>query len=155
VQLGYEATVDLLLRHGSNVHSQDIHGNTALYYAARHDHEGIVDRLLAGDANCAASRNAEGLNALHQAAAHNTGAILRLLLLRSADLVEECTVAGESALQLAAAHGQIQSVRQLLDFDANPLARDVVGQTCLHHIAKADACLHQDGSEEAMKVDIV
>ena len=82
VRGGHEKTVEVLIEHGANVHSENNHGGTALHLAAEYDHSEIAEALMRAGADYEArdalgrtpfyrafdNRNADVIDALHAAA---------------------------------------------------------------------------------------
>jgi len=105
-------TVQRLLSSGTSASARDAAGYTALHYAARNGHVGIVELLLAARANVNAAECS--FTPLLRAAFMGHTAIVSMLLSRKADVSTPDTVEGLTPLHKAAARGHGDVVGLLL-----------------------------------------
>jgi serine/threonine protein kinase len=111
---GHKDEVERLLNEKSGaVNEKNMDGWSALHYAARMNHRGVVERLLRGGANVELKDNA-GWTALHFAARYGHEGVLSLLLAAGAD-VKTTDNRGHTALHLAADGGHAGVAKMLLD----------------------------------------
>jgi ankyrin repeat protein len=104
-------------------------GSTALMHVACDGNLGLAEDLLDHQAQLDI-RGDDGSSALSYAAScGDNGAIVRLLLERGASINFQNTKTGDTALMLAAANGYKDSVRALLDYQAQTGLRNKLGET--------------------------
>ena len=132
---GYvEIIVALLETNKWDVQATDFHGNTAISWAARRGHEGVVKILLErNDINPDTADNGYGRTPLSRAAENGHEGVVRMLLERN-DVNSNTpgTEYGQTPLSRAAENGHEGVVRMLLGRnDANPDRADKWEQTPL------------------------
>ena len=109
--------VQALLDKGIFIDDEDMQGNTALLFAARHGHEQMVKILLERGARVDV-KNRSGSTPLKSAAANGHISIVKLLLKHGADINDTTDHAG-NALQTAAGEGNLRLVTILVECGAN------------------------------------
>jgi ankyrin repeat protein len=106
-------------------------GLTALHYAAREGHEGLIGFLIYKNANVNI-KNSSGATPLHEAARSGKVSIMQLIIKSGAE-VNAQDASGNSVLHIAVPAESHQAViKLLLDNGANPNLRDDHGDTPLH-----------------------
>ena len=80
------ATVELLLKHGADVHVEDDYGFTPLHYAASADASLTAELLLNQGADVHAKGGYNGFTPLHYAASADASLTAELLLNQGADV---------------------------------------------------------------------
>ena len=138
----YEAAMngrhDLVMQYiekGTDVNQRDSEGRTALMYAAYNGHIEVLMRLISKGADVNLQDN-YGRTALMMAASGPFPQALKLLLDNGAmpdvaDKDEHYT-----ALMYAAAEGQLENVKILLSFKANPALKDADGDDAITFAVK-------------------
>ena len=119
---GDEAGVNSLLRNRDAVHTTGPDGATALYWAARGDHLGIVRLLLGAGARVDAA-DRYGITPLALAAINGSAPVVGALLAAGAD-AKGRVGDGETVLMAAARTGRVDAATLLLDRGADPNARE-------------------------------
>jgi ankyrin repeat protein len=120
--------VELLLRVGNNPNQREPSLNaTALHYASRSGHEGIVRALIDRRADVNA-RDVNECTPLHWAAKGGHVAVIRLLVESKAQ-VDAQDSRGCTALYFAAERGHRDAVQLLEESGADPLAKNEEGKT--------------------------
>jgi len=118
---GDEAAVRNLLRNRDTVNTPGPDGGTALYWAARGDHLGIVRLLLSAGARVEAA-DRYGITPLALAAINGSAPVVSALLTAGAD-AKGRVGDGETVLMAAARTGRVDAAKLLLDRGADPNAR--------------------------------
>ena len=135
--LGLTGPLQDMIRRGtwneSYMNARDIRGRTALAFAARYGHTGIVRLLLDNGANV----NATNVNqtALSYAAEYGHDAIVKLLLDKGAD-IDATEAFGWTALLHATDNGHEAAVKLLLEGGADIHAEEHDGQNALSFAAE-------------------
>jgi ankyrin repeat protein len=123
---GEEEKVINLISGGINVNSRDEDGRTALMYAAFNGHSALIDKLVKKEADVNLKDN-YGRTALMLAASGPFPAAVKYLLDRGAEPNLVDNEEHFTALMYAAAEGQIEVVKLLLQYHADPSLKDVDG----------------------------
>ncbi len=131
---GKTETVKLLLSLGADANAKDERGRTPLTYAAGSGHSAAVVALLVAGAG----KN-EDETALNEAAAHHHVAVVRILLDSNRLNINYLPKAGETPLMEAARVDNTAIILMLVEAGADQEAKDMLGNTALHHAAKKDA----------------
>ncbi|MCJ1244864.1 hypothetical protein MMC30_002065 [Trapelia coarctata] len=126
--LSDSAMIQLLLKHKTDINSQNDSGDTALIIAARRGTEGIARELLAFGADANIKNQARG-TALHYASPYE--GIIQLLIDHRSDINAQ-DQDGRTSLHNAAQEGFDTVVRALLDHKADVSLEDQHGRTALH-----------------------
>ena len=113
----------------ADVNTTQADGTTALHWAAYHDKNDLVNRLLAAGAK-ADRANRYGITPLLLACQNGNESIVKALLEAGADANVKQR-GGETALMVAARTGKPGAVKALLDSGAKIDAQDHTGQTAL------------------------
>ena len=117
-----------LLSQGSDPNGIDPEGRTALMFASFNGHTEIVRLLLEAGADVR-TRDAMGRTALLYASTGPFAATVKLLLAHQADPNIVDHDEHFSPLMHAAAEGQLEVVRLLLESGADPMLKDIDGET--------------------------
>ena len=117
-----------LLDEGAAVDVRDAEGRTALMWASFNGHT-EVDALLLEKGAAINTREANGRTALMYASSGPFAGTVGLLLEKGAEVNLQGTLEGFTALMTAAAEGQVEVVRVLLAYGADPSLEDVDGDT--------------------------
>lgn len=128
-QRGDYSNVDLCIRTGAELDTQDKMGNTAIHYAAQGNCSKTLRRLIGAKAKIL--DNNGGWTPLHHAACYQRDQCFVSALLRYHPAVDRRTNAGKTPLTLSALHNQIGSAQALIEADANIDTRDIAGWTPL------------------------
>lgn len=126
---GHPEVIELLLKHGADVYSNDLGGNSALHWAAFSGHVDCAQALLDEHADVDA-RNNFGWTPLLQATARRHLEVVMLLINRGANL-NLCASDGNTALHKAAASGYVEIIRPLLAHDADTHLKNLEGETAV------------------------
>lgn len=130
VKNGDRAAIRALLQLQVDVNAPDVHGTTALHWAARRSDLETAGLLLRARANARAA-NRYGVTPLALAATNGDAAIIEQLLKAGAD-ANTALPEGETPLMTAALTGRVDAVRVLLVHGANVGATEKWrGQTAL------------------------
>lgn len=108
-----------LVSEGANVDSVDAEKRTALMFAAFNGHTQVVEYLLQIGAKLE-HKDSTGRTALLYASSGPYPETVELLLKKKAKVNIQGTLEGFTALMTAAAEGQIEVVRLLLEYGADP-----------------------------------
>ncbi|MBI5802575.1 MAG: ankyrin repeat domain-containing protein [Verrucomicrobia bacterium] len=135
--------VELLLKHGADVHATDFADHTPLHGAAFSGKADIINALLARKAD-PNQRNRQRTTPLFHAALRGSLPAVEALLRAGADLKAADNL-GETALHRAASGGHAEVLKLLLDRGADVNVRDKQGQSALHQAA-------QQGHAEAVRL---
>lgn len=121
-----------------DVNFTDIHGDSAMHYAAKYGLEELCDILIHNDAkvNCS---NRKGETPLHIAAIYNKITIIRKLIDNGAN-VNATDLLGNSAMHNASNLGNIGASKVLMTYNSDLAIVNSVGQTALD-IAKENVYL--------------
>jgi ankyrin repeat protein len=117
-----------LLEEGAAVDIPDGEGRTALMWASFNGHTS-VNALLLEKGAAINTREATGRTALMYASSGPFAGTVELLLEKGAEVNLQGTAEGFTALMTAAAEGQVEVVRVLMEYGANPDLEDVDGDT--------------------------
>lgn len=157
-----EGAVNSLIAEGVDLNAAGGDGMTALHWAARSGQLAILEALLRAGADKDPTTRIGSYTPLHIASAQADGAIVRLLLEAGAAVNARTTNSQATALHLAAQEaGGADAVRMLLEYDADPDAREgVSGQTPLMFAAaknrvKSIELLLQAGADPAVSTRVV
>jgi ankyrin repeat protein len=120
--------VNRLLEEGIAVDVLDREGRTPLMWASFNGHTAVNALLLAKGA-AINTREMNGRTALMYASSGPFAGTVGLLLEKGADVNLQGTAEGFTALMTAAAEGQVEVVRVLLAYGADPDLEDVDGDT--------------------------
>lgn len=123
------AAVSTKLESGAGVNAAQADGTTALHWAAYHDKEEVVRRLIAAGAKAQVA-NSYGITPLLLACENGNAEIVRALLVAGADANVKQR-GGETALMIASRTGRPDAVKALIDKGAKIDATDRSGQTAL------------------------
>jgi ankyrin repeat protein len=116
------AAVRTLIAKKADVNAPQADGSTAIQWAAYHNNLAMADALISAGANVKlASR--EGATALYLSAQEGRAAMIAKLLAAGAD-ANETEPNGETPLMLAARSGDLDSIKLLLDHNAQIEARE-------------------------------
>ena len=121
--------VDSLVSAKSDVNAAQADGTTPLHWAAYHDRDALVAKLLAVGAKADAA-NRYGITPLLLACQNGNGNVVRALLDAGAN-ANATQRGGETALMVAARTGRPAPVKLLLEKGAKVDAQDRTGQTAL------------------------
>jgi len=127
---GKLSEVQQLVSAGVSVNAQDAELRTPLMWAAFNGHTAVVGFLLEKGAKVDA-KDRNGRTALMYASSGPFKDTVELLLKKGADVDLQGTLEGFTALMTAAAEGQLEVVRLILAYGANPELKDVDGDTAL------------------------
>ena len=116
---------------GADINLRDLNGETALHWAAREGSVGGVEWLLANGA-VVNSTSGVGHTPLHVATENGHEQACRILLESGADCEQHTNTTRSTPLHCAAYLGNLAVVEILLDFNADPLARNKWKDTPLH-----------------------
>jgi ankyrin repeat protein len=117
-----------LLEQGVAVDARDAEGRTPLMWASFNGHT-AVDALLLEKGAAIDAREVNGRTALMYASSGPFVGTVGLLLEKGAEVNLQGTAEGFTALMTAAAEGQLEVVRVLLAYGADPDIEDVDGDT--------------------------
>jgi len=106
-----------------------------LMVAAHQGHLEACEILLKAGANALAT-NEDGINAMHLAASEGKAEIVQYLS-KIKQLVDSKSWNDRTPLMLAAAEGHLEVCLELVKADANPLMKDMIGYTAMHHAAQS------------------
>ena len=120
--------VQRLVSAGAVVDAADPDQRTSLMWAAFNGHTAVVDFLLEQGAKLNA-KDSNGRNALMYASSGPFAETVDLLLTKGAEVNVQGTLEGFTALMTAAAEGQVDVVRLLLAYGADPSLTDQDGDT--------------------------
>ncbi len=137
-RLGQADAVRALLAAGASLGTPSRSGKTPLYYAAATGQEEVFSLLLAAGA----SRNSvakNGATLLHAAAQGGSAAILSQLLESNPQELNARQHNGDTPLMTALQHNQLDAIRLLLEYGANPLLRDRRRRECSQLARSAEA----------------
>ena len=144
---GDTATVERLLKSGTDVNAQQADGATALQWAAYRGDAKLTERLLKAGAKPGLT-NHNGASPLWLAATRGDAAVIRALLKGGADANEPLPL-GRRPLMLAARTGNVDAVHALLERGADVNAAETErGTTALMQAADQD---HADVLRELIK----
>lgn len=122
-------TAERLLHSGANVNAKSNKGDTGLMIAVNQNNQEMVDLLLKFDANPNIVNN-DGIGPLYHAMNMRHGiAMMKSLLKAGANQNMVCR--GSSVLQSAVFRGNIDFVKLLLEYEANPDIANEFGQTAM------------------------
>ena len=131
---GKTETVKLLLSLGADSNAKDERSKTPLTHAAEFGHDFAVEALLAAGAG-----TNEDETALHMAAASRQRDVVKLLLQSQRLDVNYLPKANETPLMEAARADDPAIILLLVEAGAQIDAKDMLGNTALHHAAKKDS----------------
>ncbi len=136
---GNAESVSAVLKSGGDANARQIsagpeQGMTALIYAARTGHLGVVKTLIEARANVNAQA-ADGRTALMYAAMGEEASVVRALIEAGAN-VDARDDQGITSLMLAAGRGSAESLQTILRQGANPESRNKWGDTPLLYAAR-------------------
>ena len=144
-ELNRLSMVELMLKHGVDVNSQNMVGGwTALHTACSQGHIDMV-KLLIGDSADIEIGDNEGWAPLHFAASNDCLEIINLLLSSGCDINKKTTVEGYTPLYVACQQGYPAVVERLLQAGADWKEKDNEGWAVLH-------CACQKNKKEIVKV---
>jgi ankyrin repeat protein/beta-lactamase regulating signal transducer with metallopeptidase domain len=120
---GDVAQVKLHISKGSDINEKTTTGDTALHYAARHDHKDVVDLLTANRADINA-KNKNGDTPAHIALWEGSKEALDLLIAKGAKI---------SCIQFSAYQGDLPTVKSFVGQGVSVNMKDIKGFIPLHH----------------------
>jgi ankyrin repeat protein len=138
---GHDAIVELLLKHGADVHRAANNGRTPLHIAASNGRANVVEWLLDHHANLEA-KDARGWTPLFVACFRGHLAVVRLLLLDKRYVltmhpqVNWTDAHGQTPLMTACQRGHLHIVNILLQLGAQTWLQDEDGSTALNFAAE-------------------
>ena len=137
---GNRAAVEILLASGKvKVNSTDKQQNTPLHAACRLGDPWIVERLLDAKADVLLG-NEEGVNPLHAACQEGCTDVVKMIMLKCPDqhnkLVTRVDNEYNTPLHLACGSSEVEIVRILLLYNANPIVTKLHDVSPLHIAAK-------------------
>ncbi len=143
--------VKSLLQEGIDVNTEDVYGDTALFYAVQWNHKAVVELLVSAgaDVNHRSTRN--GSTALMAINDRDNSECLQVLLDKGADINARMTLEGGTALFYASFIRNIPVIKLLLNYGANVNDTDQYGDSVLLHCLTAHYPLQRDPFE-AIKV---
>lgn len=128
------AVVKCLLANGANVDHEDLDGNTALQYAARHGCLSVVKILLENGANVN-HENSQKQTALHHASENCEISVVKLLLANNAD-PNHADISGFTALHCATRSGCVRAIKLLVKNGAKVDQKTGDGETAIVQVSK-------------------
>jgi len=139
--------VKSLLQEGIDVNTEDVYGETALFYAVGWNHKEVVELLVSAgaDVNHRSTRN--GSTALMAINDRDNSECLQVLLNNGADVNVRMFYQGETALFYAAFIRNIPVIKLLLNYGANVNDADQNGDSVLLHCLTAHYPLQKDPFE--------
>lgn len=141
---GYMECVELLLKHGADIHARAHQGSTALHSASAAGHAKCVELLLAHGSDVNALTDI-GMNALMLAATGGHTACVELLLRRGCDATVAFSSNRTTALSMSAALGHLPCVAALLPHDGASIDMALMGASALGHAAVVRYLIDQGG----------
>lgn len=141
---GQNSTMELLLKiQGINKDIRDNNGNTPLLVAAWAGRFTSLNILLQRGANPRAINNA-GACALHATAKLSEFDCTRTLLQKGVPASLAENISKMTPLHYAAAHGSVETMKILVEYDADLNLQDSTGWTALHYTARSNRkdCAH-------------
>ena len=127
--------ISMLLEKGQDVNILDEQGRTALMYAAFNGHSAIIKKLLEKNASVNL-RDKEGRTALMMVSSGPYPEAVKLLLDNRAEINITDNEEHFTALMYAAAEGQMDNVKLLLSYKADPLLKDIDGDNAMTFAVK-------------------
>ena len=131
VHYGHLSVVMLLLEHGANMETRDVHGSSPLHSASYRGYTEVVSLLIDRSANLNA-KDFDQKTPLYLALERGHDEIVRLLLNHGAD-ANHPDNHGRTPVHLASESGRGEIVRLLLDHGADTNRTDNRGWSPLHH----------------------
>jgi len=122
--------ISMLLEKGNDVNILDEQGRTALMYAAFNGHSSIIKKLLEKNASVNL-QDKEGRTALMMASSGPYPEAIKLLLDNRAEINITDKAEHFTALMYAAAEGQLDNVKVLLSYNADPSLKDIDGDNAM------------------------
>ena len=140
-QAGSAPLLELCLRKGADVNKENLAGQIALHFVAKHPHLGHQLAQLTADG---AKLDVNGRTPLHEAALF--GHTYEMLIKPNMDLNKIIDNNGRSILHDAASAGHAMVCKKLVELGINPSTTDVNGSTPLHLascIENGGECINQ------------
>jgi ankyrin repeat protein len=134
IEKGSLKALELLIKHGVDVHRMNEGGRTALHFAVINDHANLIEPLIKAGAYINA-QDKDGSTSLYLAALQKKSKTLEALLAHKPDL-ELKSSGGTTPLMLAVIWGRLENVKALLAAGANIKALDNQNMTAFHHAAE-------------------
>lgn len=132
-QVGYDATIQLLIDHGAEINYPDSNGDSALHIACQNGRESAAQLLVEKGANISVTNTVMQLP-IHGAAASGNEKIIELLLEKGPDTnaANATNSLGARPLHFAAESGSVLAIKALLDHGAEVSPNAYYGLTPLH-----------------------
>lgn len=129
---GYQTVSEILITNGADLNAQDFRGDTPLMLAIQGNHVHIGNLLIKQNADLSLV-NSNGFSALHEAVVSGDQFIVATLLDNYSGNIDERTEMDRTALHLLclSSNPNVDILKSLIKFDANPLLLDNYGRTPL------------------------
>jgi len=147
--------VKALARHKANIFAKDQQKSTAIHWAARNGHEGVVEYLITENSNLLTEPGTKSRTVLHEAATLGHINLVKLLIQKNADLLKMASDDNETALHAAVSQGHLDVVKYLVENKIDVAAQDNDGQTAevlAANLGKHDIVRFLQGLNESEEV---